>query len=633
MFVVGTAGHVDHGKSSLVQALTGMNPDRLQEEQARQLTIDLGFAWLTLPNGESIGIVDVPGHEDFIENMLAGVGGIDVAVLVVAADEGVMPQTREHFDILQLLEIPQLLVAITKIDMVDDPDWLELVLLDVDELLTDTRYETVPVLQVSAHANLGLDDFLETLMVALQNINRHRLGNMPRLPIDRVFTLSGFGTVVTGTLLDDALQVGDLVEIQPSGKQGRIRGLQSHQQTVEIAEPGSRTAVNISGINHQDVKRGEVLTFPNYIHPTLLADVFLHYLPTAEHPLKHNAEVKVFCGTSEIIARVRLMSGEVILPSEAVYAQLQLREPLPAIRLQHFIIRRPSPAQTIGGGVILDTAPGQKWKRNRPDVWAHFERIHRGNPEDLMAEMLIRSRQALTIADIAQSLEIEAALLESVATHDEQFLCMMNYVLHREVFDPLAQRIIKKLEVFHLEQPLLWGIQENDLRQRVGIDETTLGMMLALLQSTHEVAQTQHYWHLSGFQPKISPEQQHSMDSILRAFQANPMKPPSVKEVVQLGGEDVLQVLLMRQELIQLNHEVLLAFEIYELWRDYAYDQLSQAQSLTIATFRDHFETTRKYALAFLEFLDKHQVTRLSADAHVLGRGQWQNLPKRYSDE
>ncbi|RMF28066.1 MAG: selenocysteine-specific translation elongation factor, partial [Chloroflexi bacterium] len=351
MRVIGTAGHVDHGKSTLVKALTGIDPDRLREEKERQMTIDLGFAWLTLPGGEPVGIVDVPGHKDFIENMLAGVGGIDAALFVVAADEGVMPQTREHLAILDLLEVKTGVVAITKADLSESPEWLELVMAEVSETLEGTCLEGAPLIPVSAKTGEGLTELLAALEEVLATSEPRRDRGRPRLPVDRVFTISGFGTVVTGTLIDGSFEIGQEVEIQPQGLRARIRGLQTHKRAIEKAVPGSRVAVNLSGVSKEQLWRGSVVTTPGWLRPTLLVDARLRYLEDARHPLRHNAEVKFFSGSTEVMARVRLLSHQELPPGETGWVQLRLAAPVPLVKGDRFIIRRPSPPATIGGGV------------------------------------------------------------------------------------------------------------------------------------------------------------------------------------------------------------------------------------------------------------------------------------------
>jgi selenocysteine-specific elongation factor len=319
MRVIGTAGHVDHGKSALVAALTGTHPDRLKEEQEREMTIELGFAWFTLSDGEDVGIVDVPGHRDFIENMLSGVGGIDAVLFVVAADEGVMPQTREHLAILDILQIGAGVIALTKIDLIDEPEWLDLIEMDVRSAVVGTILADAPLVRLSARTGAGMPDLIQALHSILSDHPpRPDLGRA-RLPIDRVFTLPGFGTVITGTLIDGSFRQGDEVEILPQGVRGRIRGLQSHKRKVDLAIPGSRTAVNVSGVDVDEVRRGDVLALPGRYQPAQRIDVHFHLLPDASGSLKHSAEVKFFVGAAEVLARVRLLGADELLPGEQGY--------------------------------------------------------------------------------------------------------------------------------------------------------------------------------------------------------------------------------------------------------------------------------------------------------------------------
>jgi selenocysteine-specific elongation factor len=638
-FVVGTAGHVDHGKSSLVRALTGIEPDRWEEEQRRQLTIDLGFAWLTLPDGREVGIVDVPGHEDFIENMLAGVGGIDVAVLVVAADEGIMPQTREHLSILTLLDIPRLLVAITKVDAVNDDELLQLVQLEVEDLLATTKFGDAPILLLSAHTGAGLDEFLSVLAAAFDELTETRQTNIPHLPIDRVFTLSGFGTVVTGTLLGGVLHSGDEIALQPSGLKGRIRGLQSHEQDIAEALPGNRVAVNITGVSHNEIARGEVLSIPGYIRPTQLIDVTLDYLPDAPKPLMHNAEVKVFAGTSEAVARVRLLTADKLHPGEQAPAQIVLQTPLALLRKQRFIIRRPSPAITIGGGVVLDVAPERKWKRNQPAMLQRFERLQRGTPADLLTQVLLEARRPLHIqkelaALFAQKqMQNEMPLLEELLSQTEEVLraqASSSYIVHVDVLRQRIERAQVLLSDFHTERPMLPGLPLSQLRQHLQLPDELLDVVLAALEEQGQIIIEAPLVRHVDFEPRLTRQQQAQLETIRAAFAQNPFTPPSVKEVQQLGEPVLLDVLLFSGEVVRISGEVLLARAVYEDWVQYAYQELAAGSSLSVSSFRDAFGTSRKYALTFLEFLNSQQVTRRVQDEHLLGQGDWDMLFNPY---
>ncbi|MDP9245919.1 MAG: selenocysteine-specific translation elongation factor, partial [Chloroflexota bacterium] len=369
--VVGTAGHVDHGKSTLIRALTGIDPDRLHEERERGMTIDLGFAWLTLPGGADVGIVDVPGHQDFIRNMLAGIGGIDAVILVIAADEGVMPQTREHLAILQLLGIERGVVALTKRDLVDD-DWAALVRTDVRGALAGTPLAGAPMVDVSATTRRGLDELVASLESVLGAAPPRRDLARPRLPIDRAFTMTGFGTVVTGTLVDGTLRVGDEIELMPGGLRGRIRGLQTHRQAIDAARPGSRVAANVTGIEKEAVDRGMVLAHPGTIAPTSVIATRLELLRDVSGPLEHDDTVRVHAGTAEAIARASVLELGAIEAGGHAWVQLRLATPLAVAVGDRLVVRRPSPSETLGGGAVADTS-GER-SRTRADAVASLER-------------------------------------------------------------------------------------------------------------------------------------------------------------------------------------------------------------------------------------------------------------------
>jgi len=382
MYVIGTAGHVDHGKSTLIHSLTGINPDRLKEEKERQMTIDLGFAWFSLPSGEEIGIVDVPGHRDFIENMLAGVGGIDAVLFVVAADEGIMPQSREHLDILKLLGIKLGLIVLTKVDLIEENEWLNLVEADIRTLVKNSFLEKVPILKVSAVKKTGLMELSISLDTLLKQCAPKKDNHKPRLPIDRIFSLKGFGTVVTGTLLDGSFKVGDQVEILPSGNKSRIRGIQNHKKKQQMAEPGNRTALNLVGVEVNQLQRGDVVCLPGQLHPTNRIDVEINLLEGGSAKIKHDDRLKIFIGSSQSMARARVIGQKEIKPGGTGWLQLEFEKELVVKSKDRFIIRRPSPAATIGGGRVLTAHPVGRHRRFYPKVIDHFKSLSSGSIHD-----------------------------------------------------------------------------------------------------------------------------------------------------------------------------------------------------------------------------------------------------------
>lgn len=623
MHVIGTAGHVDHGKSTLTQALTGINPDRLAEEQRREMTIDIGFAWLDLPGGERVGIVDVPGHRDFIENMLAGVGGIDAALLVIAADEGVMPQTREHLAILDLLAVPAGLVALTKIDLISDPDWLELVQLDIMELVHGTVLDGQPIIPVSARTGEGLGD----LMAALTDLLAHQplrpdLGN-PRLPIDRVFTISGFGVVVTGTLLDGTLAAGQEVEIQPANVRARVRGMQSHGQSIERATPGRRLAVNLRGVDRDALKRGDVLGLPGAWQPTTLLDARLRYLPDAHLPLEHDDPVKFFTGAAEVMGRARLLDKERVLPGEEAWIQLRLDAPVVAARGDRFILRRASPAETVGGGVVLDAAPGRRWKRFRPEVIARLEALRGGDPSQIALVALAGQPGPVPLSEAA----LTPAQLEVARAAGSVRVLGGQWVIHAASWDRLAERARRALERLHSAEPLRAGLPRDALRgqMRLGLDvfESVLAEMIAegvvRLAVNGTVCLPDHEVRYTG-------AQQEGIARLRREFARAPYLPPTVGQALEIVTGDVLNSLIEGGDLVRISDDVLLAPDVLREWIAFARETLERGGTLTVAVLRDRFQTTRRYALDFLERLDALGITRRKGDERVLGSGQWERL-------
>ena len=620
MRVIGTAGHVDHGKSTLVEKLSGINPDRLAEEQARSMTIDLGFAWLDLPDGETVGIVDVPGHRDFISNMLAGVGGIDAALLVIAADEGIMPQTREHLAILQLLDIERIIVVLTKVDLIDDPEWLELVELEIGDLLSEWDLDDLPLVAVSAHTGAGLDELVKTLQFVLAELPPRADYRQPRLPIDRVFVVSGFGAVVTGTLSGGGLSLGDSIEIQPSGLTGRVRGLQSYQRNVDALAPGCRAAVNVAGINSGEIRRGDVLTFPGQIQPTLLADAEFTQLGDVTRPLAHNAEVKIFCGASEALANARLLDADSLTPGARGWLQIRLRQPVPLSRGDRFILRYPSPAETIGGGRIINAYPGRRRKRFQPEVIAELELRASGTPGERLA-LAAQADSPQRQADLQQTLgfddaEMSQALDEAVKTGLIRRLDGQRYWAAQS----MAQRVqaaVTELRSYHNAHPLRLGMPRPQLQSRLNVKLSLLDM---LIENEDQLTLESNFVRLRDHAIRFSPEQSQNAELVMRALLADPYSPPGIAELNEIAGEDVVRALGDLRRIVRVNEGIAFSAENFDRLVSEIRRHIGETGEIDAKTLRDKFSTSRKYAIAVLEHLDSLGITQRVGDVRKRGR-------------
>ncbi len=625
MHVIGTAGHVDHGKSTLIEALTGIDPDRLAEEKERAMTIDLGFAWMSLEVGdeiEEVGVVDVPGHRDFIENMLAGIGGIDLALFVVAADEGVMPQTSEHLAIIDLLSVPGGVVALTKSDLIQDPDWLELVVLDLQEGLSGTVLEDAPIIPVSARTGEGLPQLRDELAARLRATDARPDLGRPRLPIDRVFTLSGFGTIVTGTLTGGRLTVGDTIEIQPGALQGRVRGLQTHKTKRDSAIPGSRVAVNVSGIDASNIQRGQVLTLPGQLRETILVDASYRHLHDAAAPLKHNVEVKLFTGAAEILARTRVLGSQTIEPGQTGWLQLASHAPLAVERGDHFILRRPSPGATLGGGLILDPHPGRRHRRFQQPVLDRLNILAGGKPEDLLFQKL----------DRLQPISLDVLLQKSSLSPDTAQEAWNSLIAGGRVIilgpaavtEPfwlsLSGRTRQHVGNYHRRFPLRLGMPREELRSRLELTMPVFNSLLHRLANEEVIVDTGMIIHVPEHRINFSDEQQRRIAALNRNFQDAGASSPSVKECKAQVGEDVYEALLELGELYQLNEDVVYRTADFERLIAQTVSYIESHETANAGEIRDLLNTSRKYAIALLEDLDQQKITRRVGDNRVLFR-------------
>ena len=629
MRVIGTAGHVDHGKSTLVQALTGTHPDRLKEEREREMTIDLGFAFLKLPDDQEIGIVDVPGHRDFIENMLSGVGGIDAALFVVAADEGVMPQTREHLAILDLLQIEGGIVALTKVDLVDDADWLDLVEEEVRGALAGTILQDAPIIRVSARKGLGVDAVLN----ALEELFRFRpfrtdFGN-PRLPIDRVFSIAGFGTVVTGTLLDGALNTGIDVDVVPAGVRGRIRGLQTHNRSVKEVDSGNRVAVNISGVSVDEVPRGNWVVRPGTYPISRRLDLQFRMLGDASAPLKHNSEVKFFIGAAEVMGRVRVLGSEAIAPGTSGWLQIELAEPVVARRSDRYIIRRPSPGETIGGGEVIDPEPTGRHKRFSDRLLDRLEALAGGTPEDVFLQAALASGLA-PLKEITRTSSLDPDLVDGflpgmLERHEIELIGTGaatagadTLAAHPQYWRMLNKKISAEVSAFLQKNPLRAGVPREELRSKLKISTPVFNQVMDRVIADRSLDQRGSTIIDPGHEIRFSAVQQKRIDQMMARFAAEPYGPPSVKDCSAELGEDVLRALIDLEQIVQVSVDVVFRKQDYDEMVNAVREMIARNGIITVGEFRDRFKSSRKYALGLLEHLDSTGVTYREGEGRKL---------------
>ena len=619
MYVIGTAGHVDHGKSALVKALTGIDPDRLREEKERGMTIDLGFAWLALPSGREVSIVDVPGHERFIKNMLAGVGGIDLALLVVAADEAVMPQTREHLAILDLLQVKRGLVAISKSDLVDQ-DWLDLVTIEVEEILKGTSLQGSPIYTVSAYTGQGLTELVTAIDGMLEVTEPRRDTGRPRLPIDRSFIMSGFGTVVTGTLTDGTLSVGQEVELVLAEKRARIRGLQTHRKAVDTALLGTRTAVNLSGISHEEVQRGDVLTLPGWLRPTTAFDGHLRLIADAPRRLKHNTTVSFHAGTSETPARVRLLDRDELAPGEEGWAQFRLQYPIALVKGDFFIIR--SSETTLGGGTVVEPYAKRHRRLHAPTL-ARLAILREGTGEEVLLQALESggpmnlgavARQANLSMDEAQS-QMQALLMQgNVISLNGGSLTRSSILLASSTWDTIVSKARTALEGYHRQFPLRRGAPREEIRGRLGVDTPVSALAMQRLEGEGVFVVDGPGVRLPQHTVSPSSAQRRLLDDYVRLLESEPYSPPTAEP----PEPDLLNLLVEEGKVAKVSETVVFSAPAYEKMVEKITQHLKSNGKITVAEVRDLFNTSRKYALALMEHLDQRRITRRVGDERVL---------------
>lgn len=630
--VIGTAGHIDHGKSSLIKAITNIETDRLKEEKARGITIELGFAYFDLPSGRRAGIVDVPGHEKFIKNMLAGASGIDVVVLVVAADEGMMPQTREHLNILSLLQTKKGVVAVTKIDMVE-PEWLELILDDINSQLAGTFLEGADLVPVSSVTKQGIPELIEKID-DLTAVVTSRDDHLPfRYPVDRVFSMTGFGTVVTGTLVSGQVRVGDKIEAYPQSIETRVRTLQVHGEKVNVAYAGQRVAMNLAGVQVSDLERGNVLAAPGLLRSSLMLDVRLELLADADKPLTNRERLRLYTGTSEVLCRAVLLDAEYLFPGQTALVQLRLEEPVAVMTGDRFVVRTYSPMHTIAGGAILDAHP-KKRRRFRAEGIQELElRESGGDLQILNQTLLTYSEQYPQAAELfrlagrpAEHLEValETLLEEDLAV--SVVVDGISYYLHAEHLHKMAERAKEAVSAYQRRFPLRPGMPKEELRSRVSrqANPKLFNNLVALLASEAGLEVRGGVIAEQGWRVAFIGPYAIMREHVLARLQAAKYSPPDMEELgIELNEPpermtEVFAAMSSSGEIVRVTPELAFLPQAIDEVREIVVRMIRAQGSLTLADLRTALDTSRKFALPLLEYLDGERVTKREGDARVL---------------
>ncbi len=621
MFTLGTAGHIDHGKSSLVKALTAIDPDRLPEEKKRGMTIDLGFAWLQVSSGEMVGIVDVPGHEHFVRNVIPGLGGIDAALLVIAADDGWMPQTEEHLQILHLLGVKNGIVALTKIDLVDDPDWLELVETEIAEKLTRSNLKNAPIIRVSSKDGIGIQQLKEAIeSLILELVPRPDVGK-PRLPVDRVFMMKGSGVVVTGTLSNGSLATGDEVFLSPGKQTAHIRSIESYKRQVSRAQPGSRVALNLTGVKKSGIERGDIIMNVN-AKTSKVVNVELRTIPVLASPLKTNSELVFYFETRELLGRIILFKGNAIPAAGVAIAQVRFNSSISTYIGEHFIVRRQSPAITIGGGIILDPLAIKFRIRDRDKTMALLER--RKNLE--LAELILteveknkyNERRAFLEGSFYAAKEINDSA--KILQHQGRLEMTETYIIDSNHWQAERRRLLEKLSKHHKEYPLKKGLSQSVLQSYIDLPKEAFSQMMTSLIKEEQIARQEEYVYLYSHKPELSSEQNKIVSVIIRLIDKDSANPPKIWEVAEQipGSDKVIHFMLQQNMLIELPDNILLTKKRYQEIEREVISFLERQGEISIQDINSLFGFSRKYTIPLLSYLDIKGITRRKGNIRVL---------------
>lgn len=627
-YVVGTAGHIDHGKTSMVKQLTGRNTDWLQEEIARGMTIDLGFAFL----GDDITIIDVPGHERFVRNMVAGVSTIDLVLFVIAADDGVMPQTREHLDILKLLQIKQGIIVITKTDLVEE-DWVDLVIEDVKDVIKGTFLENAPIVPISNETGKGIDALKQNIFDMLARAEERQDRGVFRLPIDRVFTMKGFGTVVAGTVLSGSLTPDQNVELLPQGQKLRVRGLQIHEQNEKMVKIGDRAAINLAGIEKDAISRGDVLAAPDSFRPTRFFDGKFYLLESAPKNVKNTARIRLNIGTSEVIGRISILDRDEIKPGESAFIQFRLESPVVPDVGDRYVVRTYSPVYTIGGGVVLDVNP-RRHKRFSEEVVKKIATLESGDPEKIIDQLLRNKQfQGVTLAQISQQASLASDIVESVVKRlIENHRCYtysekgQDFFLHHDYYLELKASIDQSLDVFHQKNPTRLGISKTDLKVLINLPVAALlfNKILDELVRDGKIIVSDNRVALATHQLQLTERQQKLMDRIAKIYFESAFTTPDTANVAERIGvseqdvEAIIQILLETNALVKADEGIIFHQQRVDEAVQLVKAHFNREQQLTVGDFREMIASSRKYAVPLLGYFDTIGLTVRQHDVRVL---------------
>jgi selenocysteine-specific elongation factor len=632
--ILGTAGHIDHGKTALIKALTGIDTDRLKEEKERGITIELGFASLVLPSGLKMGIVDVPGHEKFVKHMVAGVWGIDIVALVVAADEGIMPQTREHLDICRLLGVKKGLVVVSKIDLADN-ELAQLVGEEVRELVKDTFLQGAPIVPISSVTEEGIPQLITTLDRLAKEVHGRASDGLLRLPIDRVFVMKGFGTVVTGTLVSGSLSVGDTVQLLPSLREGKVRGIQVHNEVVKMTRAGQRTAVNLQGVGRSFVDRGDVLVRPQTITPTYMVDAYLEHLPTSPRPLRNRIRQRFHIGTSAALATIVLLDREELPSGEKGFVQLRFEKPVVAFPQDRFVIRGSSAIQTLGGGVVVDSHPAKhrRWSR---DVLTGLMILKDGGEEETVGHHLASSGvRGMTLRELGERANISPGRLsellgklvarrEIVAIDGDE-----GRFVHHLGYEQLRKETLSYLLDFHKKHPLKLGPSKEEVKSKLpkNVEAKLFHRMLSDLVDSKEVLAEKDKLRLSTHRLSLREDQKRLKERVEGLFAKGGLQSPSLKELssklstVESEVRNVIHLLIEEGTIVRAKEDVYFHRDAVEKLRGELIQFLRAHHEITTAQFKEMTKVSRKYAIPLIEFFDKSKVTIRVGEKRLL-RGE-----------